>query len=123
MSNKLNRAYKTIGEVTELLHLKNKNSGKLNTHVLRYWEKEFKQIKPKLISNRRFYDKNTVDLLMQIKFLLKEQGMTIKGVKKVLNNKRLDLDGSLNEPINMNSNNLKIKLNKISNIIKNLKNK
>jgi len=121
MSNNLNRAYKTIGEVTELLNLKNKNSGKLNTHVLRYWEKEFKQIKPKLISNRRFYDKNTVDLLMQIKFLLKEQGMTIKGVKKVLNNKRLDLDGSLNEPINMNSNNLKTKLNKISNIIKNLK--
>ncbi len=121
MSNKLNRAYKTIGEVTELLNLKNKSNGKLNTHVLRYWEKEFKQIKPKLISNRRFYDKNTVDLLMQIKFLLKEQGMTIKGVKKALNNKRFDLDGSLNEPINISGNNLKMKLNKISNIIKNLK--
>ena len=121
MSNKLNRAYKTIGEVTELLNLKNKSNGKLNTYVLRYWEKEFKQIKPKLISNRRFYDKNTVDLLMKIKFLLKEQGMTIKGVKKVLNNKRLDLDGSLNEPINISGNDLKMKLNKISNIIKNLK--
>ena len=121
MSNKLNRAYKTIGEVTELLHLKNKNSGKLNTHVLRYWEKEFKQIKPRILSgNRRYYDEKNILLLKKIHFLLKDQGMTINGVKRVLDNKQIfNIDESLNNSIR--TNNLKSKLVKISNIIKTLK--
>ena len=124
MSKKLNRAYKTIGEVAELLNLKNSENGKLNTYVLRFWEKEFKQIKPKLLNNRRrYYDQRTINLLIRIKYLLKDKGMTIQGVKKILNNKGFDLDERLNLPINVPNNNLKIRLSKISSILKNLKTK
>ncbi len=119
---KLNNAYKTIGEVAELLNLKDKESGKLNTHVIRFWEKEFKQIKPKIFNNkRRYYDKKNIDLLIKIKYLLKDKGMTIKGVKKILNDKRFNLDDEENLPISMPDDYLKIKLNKISNILKELK--
>jgi len=124
MSKKLNSAYKTIGEVAELLNLKNSKNGKLNTHVLRFWEREFKQIKPRLLNNkRRYYDQKTINLLIRIKYLLKDKGMTIQGVKKILNNKGFDLDERLNLPINVPNNNLKIRLSKISSILKNLKTK
>ena len=124
MSKKLNRAYKTIGEVAELLNLKNSENGKLNTYILRFWEKEFKQIKPKLLNNRRrYYDQRTINLLIRIKYLLKDKGMTIQGVKNILNNKGFDLDERLNLPINVPNNNLKIRLSKISSILKDLKKK
>ena len=124
MVQKFNNAYKTIGEVAEILNLKNKTTGKLNTYILRFWEKEFRQIKPKLLNNkRRYYDQNTIDLLIKIKFLLKEKGMTIKGVKNVLNDKRFKLDETHNLPINMTDTNIKLRLSKISRIIKNLKKK
>ncbi len=124
MNKKLNNAYKTIGEVAELLNLKNEKNGKLNTYILRFWEKEFKQIKPKLINNkRRYYDKNTINLLKRIKFLLKDQGMTIKGVKNIIKDERFILDDEINVPINTPKNDLKLRLKKISSILKNLKEK
>ena len=84
--NKSDSAYKTIGEVVKILNLKNKSGKKTPTHTIRFWEKEFKQIKPIVLAgNRRYYDKNNIDLLKKIKFLLKDQGMTINGVKKLLN--------------------------------------
>ena len=122
MINKINNAYKSIGEVAELLNLKNSKSGKLNTYTLRFWEKEFKQIKPKLLNNRRrYYDKKTVDLLVKIQYLLKVKGMTIKGVKNILNSKRFDLDEPLNVPISNIDKNIRSRVNKISNILKNIK--
>ena len=122
MNKKLNNAYKTIGEVAELLNLKNEKNGKLNTYILRFWEKEFKQIKPKLMINkRRYYDKNTINLLKRIKFLLKDQGMTIKGVKNIIKDERFNLDDGINLPINTPKKDLKLKLQKISSILKNLK--
>jgi len=122
MNKKLNSAYKTIGEVAELLNLKNEKNGKLNTYILRFWEKEFKQIKPKLMNNkRRYYDKNTINLLKRIKFLLKDQGMTIKGVKNIIKDERFNLDDGINLPINTSNNDLKLRLKKISSILKNLK--
>ena len=122
MNKKLNNAYKTIGEVAELLNLKNQKDGKLNTYILRFWEKEFKQIKPKLMNNkRRYYDKNTINLLKRIKFLLKDQGMTIKGVKNIIKDERFILDDEINLPINTPKNDLKLRLKKISSILKNLK--
>ena len=124
MNKKLNNAYKTIGEVAELLNLKNGKNGKLNTYILRFWEKEFKQIKPKLMNNkRRYYDKNTINLLKRIKFLLKDQGMTIKGVKNIIKDERFNLDDEINLPINTPKNDLKLRLKKISSILKNLKEK
>ena len=113
-------AYKTIGEVTRLLKLKSKNNKTIPTHTLRFWEKEFKQLKPKILNGRRYYDKKNVKLLMKIQFLLKEQGMTINGVKKILDNKAtLKLDESVN--LSIKTNILKDKLQNISKIIKDIK--
>ena len=121
--NKLNSAYKSIGEVARILELNDDKKGRLKTHTIRFWEKKFKQIKPKLFNNnRRYYDQNSIDILKKIKYLLKDEGMTIEGVKKMLNkNKSLKLDDYSNKPINTQNNNLKIKLNKISKIITELK--
>ena len=121
MINKNNDAYKTISEVAELLNLINKNTGKVSTHTLRFWEREFKQIKPKIFAgNRRYYDINSIKILKKIKFLLKVKGMTIKGVKKHLLNDESDLDETIHTTINT-KNILKSKLSKISKIIKQLK--
>ena len=119
--NKSDQAYKTIGEVVRMLNLKNRTGHKIPTHTIRYWEKEFKQIKPKILSgNRRYYDKSNIDLLKKIKFLLKDQGMTINGVKKLLNSPESnDLDEISNKSIR--ADNLKNKLSNISKIIKDLK--
>jgi len=121
--NKLNSAYKSIGEVAKILGLKDEKKGRLNTHTIRFWEKKFKQIKPKSFnSNRRYYDQNTIDVLKKIKYLLKEQGMTIEGVKKMLKkDNSLKLDDFSNKPITVRDNNLKTKLSKISKIINELK--
>ena len=121
-TNKSDQAYKTIGEVVELLDLKNRSGNKSSTHTIRYWEKEFKQIKPKILSgNRRYYNKSNVDLLKKIKFLLKEQGMTINGVKKILNKGHSNhLDEISNKSIR--TDNLRNKISNISKIIKDLKN-
>ena len=119
--SKLNNAYKTISEVVKILGLKTKKGQSLPTHTLRYWEKEFKQIKPIILNgNRRYYDQKNIKLLKKVHFLLKEQGMTINGVKKILNNNdSLKLDETLNNSIK--TSNLKNKLFKISNILKSLK--
>ena len=120
--NKSDQAYKTIGEVVKILDLKSKSRQKTTTHTIRYWEKVFKQIKPKKLNgNRRYYDKINIDLLKKIKFLLKDQGMTINGVKKLLNS---DLSNELDEISNksINADNLRKKVSNISKIIKNLKN-
>ena len=119
--NKEDNSYKTISEVVKLLDLKSKKGHSIPTHTIRFWEKEFKQIKPKILNgNRRYYDKKSIDLLKKVQFLLKEQGMTIKGAKKILSNSDpLKLDESLNQSIK--AENLKNKIVKISNIIKNLK--
>ena len=120
--DKSNSAYKTIGEVAKILKLKSNKKGILPTHIIRFWEKQFKQIKPKILnSNRRYYDKNCINLLKKIKFLLKDQGLTINGVKKILNGQdSLKLDEIANNSIN--ADNFKNKLVKISKKIKNLKN-
>jgi len=73
-----------------------------------------------LNNKRRYYDNKNIELLRKIKFLLKDQGMTINGVRKILNNKEpLKLDENQNASIK--ATNLKNKLVKISNLIKSLK--
>ncbi len=125
MTDKSEQAYKTIGEVAEILELKSKNKEVIPTHTIRFWERQFKQVKPKLLnSNRRYYDEKTINVLKKIKFLLKDQGMTISGAKKILdnpsNNDTLNLDEISNNSIR--TNNFKNKVLKISKIVKNLKN-
>ena len=123
MNNKNDNAYKSIGEVAKILNLINKKTGKLNTHTIRFWEKEFKQIKPKIFSgNRRYYDKNTVEVLKKIKNLLKEKGFTINGVKKyLLNENSFTLDEANNTSIKSSQKNIKSKIKKISNLVKEIK--
>ena len=123
MINKSNKAYKSISEVAKILNLVNEKKGTPNTHTLRFWEKKFKQIKPKILNgNRRYYNNDTIEVLKKVKYLLKVQGMTINGVKKVLNSdKSLKLDELSNNSINADYN-IKNKLKKISNLIKQIKN-
>ena len=121
--NKTDNAYKSISEVAKILELVNKKNGNLNTHTIRFWEKEFKQIKPKIFSGRRrYYDENSVNILKKIKFLLKDQGMTINGAKKLLNsNQSLILDEFPNKSISVDSLKIKNKVKNISNLVKELK--
>ena len=120
---KNDKAYKSISEVAKILNLFNKKNGNLNTHTIRFWEKEFKQIKPKILTGkRRYYDKTTIDILKKIKYLLKDQCMTIIGVKKLLNNKKsLKLDEYSNNPISVDNIKIKNKLKNISNLVKQIK--
>ena len=115
--------YKTIGEVAKILNLINNKTGKINTHTLRFWEKQFKQVKPIILAGkRRYYDDKSIELLKHIKYLLKEKGMTISGVKKILINKNsFELDEIFNSSINADKNNLKSKIQRISELLKEIK--
>ena len=114
------KIYKTISEVAEILNLVNKKTGKLSTHTLRYWENEFKEIKPYIFSGkRRYYDSKSIEILKKIKFLLKNKGMTINGVKKQLKLDDSELDDINNKTIRRKF--IKTKLNKISSLIKIIK--
>ena len=123
---KSDNAYKSIGEVAKILNLVNKKNGSLNTHTIRFWEKEFKSIKPRILSGRRrYYDNTTIETLRKIKFLLKNQGMTIKGAKRVLENSdSFKLDDSSNKSIKVTKKSLvlKKKISRIAKLIKEIKN-
>ena len=112
-----------ISEVSIYLDLVNPLSKKPLNHILRYWEKEFRQIKPKKINNRRYYSTEQVEIIKKIKFLVKNKGMTISGAKKLLNlniNKLDDYDlDSLKADYYKNV--LKNKSKNLLNKIKNLK--
>ena len=120
-------AYKTIGEVAKELDLVNNKNGSLQTHTLRFWEKQFRQIRPSIkAGKRRYYSKKDFETIKLIKYLLKDQGLTIKGVQKILNTKKaLRLDDSLFFGVNSqnlkNSKLLKSKIIKIAKIIKEIK--
>jgi DNA-binding transcriptional MerR regulator len=69
------KRYFTIGEVSDLCGVK--------PHVLRYWEQEFPQLKPvKRRGNRRYYQRQDVLMIRQIRSLLYEQGFTIGGARQ-----------------------------------------
>ncbi len=119
--NENNKTYKTIGDVAKILNLVDKKTGKLSTHTIRFWEKEFKQVKPNIFSGRRrYYDIKTIEILKKIHYLLKSKGMTINGVKKLLNQGDSELDENFNKTINKKI--IKTKIKKISNILKKLQN-
>ena len=118
--NEKNKTYKSIGEVAKILNLIDKKTGKLSTHTIRFWEKEFKQVKPYIFSGkRRYFDESSIIILKKIKFLLKNKGMTIKGAKSYLDNYNSKLDDFDNKTINAGI--IKNKINKISNLLKKIK--
>ena len=83
----------SISELSKMLNLVDPKTKKPLNHVLRYWEKEFSSIRPKKINNRRYYSAKQVEIIKMIKFLLKDKGMTILGVKNILNLNINKLDG------------------------------
>ena len=124
---KFDNAYKTIGEIAKQLQLIDKKTGRLQTHTLRYWETQFKQIRPSIrAGNRRYYSKKDFEKVKLIKFLLKEKGLTINGAKKVLDNVDMEsVDVNISKGIykrsNDNTKTIKNKINKILKIAKELK--
>jgi len=122
-----NSLYKTIGETAKLLDLVNKKTGQLQTHTIRYWETQFKQIKPTIkAGGRRYYSSKNIELISFIKFLLKDKGLTINGVKKILNEKNVNaIDDSSNYSVYKSSDKsskiIKDKVKNISRIIKEIK--
>ena len=122
--NNNNQSYKTIGEVAQEIGLINKKNKKLNTHTLRFWEKHFKQIKPKVLAgNRRYYSNKDIEYLKLIYKLLKNKGFTINGAKKALNDPSLKLDDHSTSSVNKKNlkNSLSLKARNIKNIIKKIK--
>ena len=118
------QVYKTIGEVAQEISDSNKQNKKLNAHTLRFWEKHFKQIKPKILSgNRRYYSKKDIVYLKLIYTLLKNKGFTISGAKKALNDPSLKLDDSLLSSVKEKNlkNFLKVKLFKIKSLVEKIK--
>ena len=119
---------KSASEIAKELGLVNKNTGSLQTHTIRYWESQFKQIRPIVkAGNRRYYSKKNIENLKKIKYLLKDRGLTIKGVKKLLRETNINsLDDNMNLDVYKHHNNkkniIKNKIKKISSIIKELKN-
>ena len=118
---KSNDAYKTIGEITKELGLINKKTGHPQTHTLRYWETQFKQIKPSIrAGKRRYYSKKDFEIIKTIMFYLKVKGFTINGVKKILDSKKNTILDD-NDNLSLYRRNLKaskIIKNKVKNISK-----
>jgi len=119
--------YKTIGQVAKELDLIDKKTGHLQTHTLRYWETQFRQIKPSIrAGKRRYYSQKDFKIIKFVKYLLKEKGLTIIGVKKILNNPsnqsidQNDVLGVYNPTLD-NTSVIKEKVRNISKIIKELK--
>ncbi len=113
-----------ISELSKELDLINKKTGKPANHILRFWEKEFTDIRPiKMKGNRRYYNKKQILKIKYIKYLLKDQGLTIKGVKKILKNKK-NIDETYKNHIDKDylKESIKIKSKNILKKIKYLKN-
>ena len=113
-----------IGELIKLLNSSKESKKKISSHNLRFWEKQFKQIKPKKINNQRYYSSKQIDILKLIIFLLKEKRLTISGVKNELNSNNYKLDdyNSLSLKADYYRFNLKKKSKKILYKLKRLKN-
>tara|TARA_A100001015_G_scaffold266518_1_gene315807 strand:- start:1318 stop:1698 length:381 start_codon:yes stop_codon:yes gene_type:complete len=113
-----------ISELSRQLNLINPSTKKPLNHTIRYWEKEFKQIKPKKINNRRYYSLRQVELIKMIKFLLKNKGMTIEGVKTTLNSNinKLDDYNEISLKADYYKTSLKIKTKNLLEKIKKIKN-
>ena len=114
----------SISELSKPLNLTDPLRDIPLNHILRYWEKEFKQIRPKKINKRRYYSQKQVEIIKKIKFLLKNKGMTISGVKKLLNTKinKLDVEDTFGLKVDFLKASLQLKSKKIFDKIKKLKN-
>jgi DNA-binding transcriptional MerR regulator len=120
-------AYKTIGEIAKELNLVDEKTGNLKTYILRYWETQFKQIRPTIkAGKRRYYSEKDLKTIKYIKFLLKDKGYTINGVKALLNKNKDDFLDDINKfgvykPDLKSKKIIEDKIKKISKIVKDIK--
>ena len=117
--------YYNISELAKILNLKDPKTGKLKTHVIRFWETQIKEIKAdKIINKRRYYSENKVELIRYVKFLLNDKGLRIKGVKDLLKKKNKKLDDDLDSSVDIEyqKNFINKKINKILKKLKKLRN-
>ena len=124
MKNK-NSDYITIGQLAKKLKLIDEKTGKPQTHTIRFWESQFKQIKPSVrAGKRRYYSENDFEIIKKIKKLLKDHGMTIKGAKMLLDKDKTNLD--VNAAFDVDSEafkgNIKQRIKNLKNLITDLKN-
>ena len=114
-----------ITDLCKILNDHNLKIKKIHAHTIRYWEKKFHQIKPKIINNRRYYSKDDVELIKNIRYLLKIEKITILGTKNILNSNTKKLDYNNVDSLgylSIRKKLLKIKTTKILNKIIKLKN-
>ncbi len=96
MINKASKAYQTITEVSKSLDIP--------SHVMRFWESKFLQLKPmKRSGGRRYYQNKDIKLLQNIKVLLYDKGFTIKGAQKILSAKNIINETNQNNTSNNSS--------------------
>ena len=113
-----------ISEVSKILNLVDTKTNKPLNYVLRYWETQFADIKPRRINNQRYYSLKQVERLKTIQYLLKKEGMTILGVKNILKlgSKALDVNNDDSLRNNVLNKNFKSKAIKLLQKIKKMKN-
>tara|TARA_B110000285_G_scaffold39306_1_gene42801 strand:+ start:463 stop:837 length:375 start_codon:yes stop_codon:yes gene_type:complete len=110
-----------ISELALKIGLLNSKTNKPSTHTLRFWETKFKQLKPIILTGgRRYYSNKNVEVAKIIFFLLKEQGMTINGAKKAMNENLKQLDETKPSSIKAKYYKIKIK-NKSKQILSRIK--
>ena len=114
---------RSISDVAFDLKLFNKKTKKPSNYILRYWEKEFKQIKPIILNKRRYYSSEQFDLIKLINYLLKVKGLTIKGVKNILKSNINSLDdyNSFSLKADYHKEDIKLRTKKILKKLKDLK--
>ena len=112
-----------ISEVSKILNLVDTKTNKPLNYILRYWETQFADIKPKRINNQRYYSLEQVEKLKTIQYLLKKEGMTILGVKNILKSgsKVLDVNNDDGLRSSVLNNNFKSKAIKLLQKIKKMK--
>jgi len=113
----------SISKTAALVGLINRKSRKPLTHTLRFWEKNFKQLKPTILSGgRRYYTTKNIEVIRMIIFLLKDQGLTISGAIKLMNGTVKELDDTIPSSIKAEyyRKNIKLKSKEILNKIKKL---
>ena len=124
MKNK-NSDYITIGQLAKRLNLIDEKTGKPQTHTIRFWESQFKQIKPSVrAGKRRYYSENDFEIIKKIKKLLKDYGMTIKGAKMLLDKDKtnLDVEAAFDVDSEALKGNIKERIKNLKNLITDLKN-
>ena len=101
--------YLNITEVSKLLNLIDPLTKKPLNYIIRYWEKEFKIIRPKKINRRRYYSPKQIEIIKMIKFLLKNKGMTITGAKKIMDININKLDANNDDSLKADYKNIFLK--------------